>query len=183
MATLRASVRATLELAESPHQLIRAVNRQLCIDTSGQGNFASLFFLRVDISAKELQWVRAGHDPGILYNPATKEFTELKGKGLVLGVDRDYKYQTETLVLEDEKYVLLIYSDGAWEVENQQGEQFGKHRLMENIAANSYLPPVDLLNHIIESINNFRGTAPLNDDITLVALSIDGASYESSEQG
>jgi len=175
MATLRSSVRARSEQEESLHQLIGAVNRQLCCDTIGQGNFASLFFLSIDNSKKELQWVRAGHDPAFLYHPLRKEFTELKGNGLILGVDSNYEYQTSRLAFNDDKYVILVYSDGAWEIENKQGEQFGKHRLRESVAANSHLSPVDILQSLTESIHEFRGDAVLRDDITLVVITIDGA--------
>jgi phosphoserine phosphatase RsbU/P len=181
MATLRALVRARIDQPGSPHQLIADVNQQLCRDTSQAGNFASLLYLTIDAARQELQWVRAGHAPGILFNPASGEFMEIEGKGLVLGINSDYQYQTNTLALAREKLVLLIGSDGAWEVENEHGEQFGKQRLKDTIAANSHLPPSTLLCCIISSIDDFRGRAALHDDITLVAITIDGATVALSD--
>ena len=41
-----------------------------------------------------LEWVRAGHDPGIFYDPARGLFEDLAGPGLALGVDSQWNYVT-----------------------------------------------------------------------------------------
>ncbi len=181
MATLRALVRAKIDQPGKPHELIAAVNRQLYQDTSQSGNFASLFYLTIDGARQKLQWVRAGHDPAILFDPKTGKFMEIKGKGLVLGLDADYQYQTSTLNLSGGKRILLIGSDGAWEAENEQQEQFGRQRLRSCIAENHQLPPVELLSCILTAIDDFRGSVALHDDITLVAITIDGGNPGASE--
>ncbi len=181
MATLRALVRSRIDQPGSPHQLIADVNLQLCRDTSQSGNFASLFYLTIDAARQELQWVRAGHDPGILFVPARGEFIDIKGKGLVLGLDADYQFQTNTLALAGEKAVVLISSDGAWEAENETREQFGRQRLKDIIAENHHLSPSALLECITAAIDEFRGSMALHDDITLVAITIDGATSTHSE--
>jgi sigma-B regulation protein RsbU (phosphoserine phosphatase) len=181
MASLRAFVRAEIDQQGSPHELIADVNQQLCRDTSQSGNFASLFYLTIDAAQQELQWVRAGHDPGILFAPARGEFMDLKGKGLVLGLDGDYQYQTNTFALTGEKTVILISSDGAWEAENETREQFGRQRLKDIVAENYHLPPSALLECITAAIDEFRGSMALHDDITLVAVTIDGTVYSHSQ--
>lgn len=181
MATLRALVRAKIDQAGEPNELIADVNQQLYQDTSQSGNFASLFYLSVDAARQELQWVRAGHDPAILFDPERGEFMELMGKGLVLGLDVDYQFETNTLSLGMGKCILLIGSDGAWETENEQNEQFGKERIKECMIENHQLPPSDLLQCVLTSIDDFRGSVALHDDITLVAITIDGGTTSVSE--
>ncbi|MBU0944315.1 MAG: SpoIIE family protein phosphatase [Proteobacteria bacterium] len=172
MATLRALVRAKVDQPGIPEEMISGVNQQLYRDTAQFGNFASLFYLCIDRAGQELQWVRAGHDPAILYFPESGEFIEIKGKGLVLGLDASYQYQTNTRALAKEPVVLLIGSDGVWETENEKREQFGKQRVRDIMAANYHLPPKALLRCIIESIEQFRGSTPLQDDITLVGIAL-----------
>ncbi len=43
----------------------------------------TLFFFLFAPGALELQWVRAGHDPALLYGPAADHFEMLKGDGFV----------------------------------------------------------------------------------------------------
>ena len=172
MATLRALVRANVDKTGNPDAFITMVNQQLCRDTSESGNFASLFYLRIDVAKQELQWVRAGHDPAILYYPKSGEFVELKGEGLVLGLNPKYSYQSNTLTLTGERLVLLIVSDGVWESVNEKDEQFGKQRVKDIVEKNAYLAPHALLKNMSNSIEQFRGGAALHDDITMVAVTI-----------
>lgn len=173
MATLRALVRAYVDQPGDPKDFVAGVNRQLCKDTSEFGNFASLFYLRIDISEQVLHWVRGGHDPAILFYPAIGKFIELRGAGMVLGLDPEYSYQTNSFALTGERLIILIGSDGVWESVNERDEQFGKFRVKELIEKNSHLAPQALLESISSAIEQFRGRAPLSDDITLVAVSID----------
>ena len=69
--------------------MIDDVNRLLCDDTSQTSSFMTLFFLAIDTATKELQWVRAGHDPAIVYDSSMDSFDELRGKGIALGVDAE----------------------------------------------------------------------------------------------
>jgi len=182
MATLRALVRANVDRPGAPEELIARVNQQLCLDTSEFGNFASLFYLRIDADERELQWVRAGHDPAILYYPESGKFIELKGEGLVLGLDDEYSYQSNSFALTGERLILLIGSDGVWESVNGNNEQFGKQRVRDIIEENAHLAPHDLLGCINEAIEQFRGNTALSDDITLVAISIDDSVADLSKK-
>ncbi len=173
MATLRALVRANVYTGAAPDMLVSNVNRQLCLDTAEHGNFASLFYLHVDVAKKRLQWVRAGHDPAILFNTVTNTFSELKGNGLVLGLDPEYQFQTNSIEFGSERLVVLMGSDGVWEAVNEDGEQYGKQRLKQLVQENADLSPREMLHVINESISKFRGTAALCDDITLVSLVLD----------
>ncbi len=173
MATLRALVRANIYGGDRPEAIVSRVNRQLCLDTAEQGNFASLFHLFVDVTGQQLQWVRAGHDPAILFNTVTGTFSELKGEGLVLGLNPEYVFQSNTIRLNGERVLLLLGSDGVWEAVNEKNEQYGKERLKELIRANRECSPGELLQLVNESITRFRGGVALCDDITLVAIVID----------
>jgi sigma-B regulation protein RsbU (phosphoserine phosphatase) len=74
------------------------------------------------------------------------------------------------LPVPEKDQLILIGSDGAWEVENEHGEQFGKERVRQILAENSDLQPNQILQIIVETIGEFRGKTPQNDDITLVVV-------------
>jgi sigma-B regulation protein RsbU (phosphoserine phosphatase) len=170
MTTVRALLRCRVFLPGRLDQIMNDVNRLLWRDTSKSGNFVTLFYLEVDRLHNIMSWVRAGHDPALVYSPADREFTELKGTGLALGVDADWSFEHYELPVPDKDQLILIGSDGTWEVENEHGEQFGKERVGQILADNSDLQPNQILQIIIETIGEFRGKAPQNDDITLVVV-------------
>ncbi len=173
MTTVRALLRCRVDLLGSLDEIINDVNRLLCRDTSRSGSFVTLFYLEVDRRQNTIRWVRGGHDPAIVYSPGSRQFSELKGNGLALGVDVNYRFEYNELPVPDAEQLILIGSDGAWDVENEAGEQFGKDRIGRLLAANSDLQPDAILNNITEQINAFRGATPQNDDITLVVIKTD----------
>ena len=93
MASVRGFLRARATLSQSPAEIITGVNRLTSVDTAETGQFMTLFYLVLDHQTNRITWVRAGHDPGLLYCPATDRFEELSGTGLALGVDEDWEGQ------------------------------------------------------------------------------------------
>ena len=130
----------------------------------------TLFYLEVDRRQNSLRWVRGGHDPAIVYTPSRQEFSELMGAGLALGVDAKWNYEYNELSVPDEEQLILIGSDGLWEICNAAGEQFGKERIRKILAAKSNLQPDAILQAIIDKIDAFRKETPQNDDITMVIV-------------
>ena len=64
MATVRSSLRQRASLPGSTAKIISDVNRQLVKDVEDSGQFMTMFFLALDTATRQLEWVRAGHDPG-----------------------------------------------------------------------------------------------------------------------
>ena len=121
-------------------------------DTMKSGNFVTLFYLEVDPGRDTLSWVRAGHDPAIVYYPSNGEFSQLKGKGIAMGIDETCVYEYNEQPIGQEAQLILIGSDGAWEVENQAGEQFGRESMKRILADNCTLHPAEILQSIVRSI-------------------------------
>lgn len=92
MATARAFLRQRSALPGTISQVISDINRQLARDVVDFGSFMSMFYMIIDKTNKSLKWVRAGHDPAIFYDPNTDKISELKGAGMVLGVDENWQY-------------------------------------------------------------------------------------------
>ncbi len=170
MTTVRALLRCRISKPGCLGEIIGDVNELLCRDTMVTGNFVTLFYMVVDVESGIASWVRGGHEPAIVYSPVTATFSELKGKGVALGVDAGVNYEYNQISLPDEEQLILIGSDGAWEIENEDGEQFGKDRLRQIIAASSDAHPEKILEIIVNEIASFRGAAVQSDDITLAVI-------------
>ncbi len=169
MASIRAFIRCRTALPGSPAEVINDVNELLCKDTERSGNFVTLFYMVLDRDKHKVHWVRCGHDPAIVYNVADKSFSELRGEGLVLGFDSEWKFRESSISLHEES-IILIGSDGAWETENENGDQFGKERLKQLIAQHCTKSSQEIITAITEEVTKFRGKQPQSDDITLVVV-------------
>jgi sigma-B regulation protein RsbU (phosphoserine phosphatase) len=170
MATTRALLRSRVTQKGSLSQIMNDVNKLLCMDVRDTGSFVTLFLLMVDVKKGEVQWVRAGHEPAMMYNPEQNKIIELKGKGIVLGLDSHWEY-TETVYGPVPKgTVILIGTDGAWEVENNAGKRLGKKRVEKVLQQSVLLSSEKIVASIISETKEFRGEVSQNDDITLLVL-------------
>lgn len=170
MASIRSTLRLRKKLGGTSRRLICDVNRQISEDFGESGNFISLFYLAVNPDDKTLEWVRAGHDPGFLYDPDTGNITELKGDGLVLGLDPDFEYPVNRKSGLKENQLILLFTDGVWEAHNEKGESFGKNRLKQSIQQVADQSCETIIDHIIHDIMQFSEANQVEDDLTLVAI-------------
>ena len=172
MASARSSLRLRKSQPGSPGDIVTDVNCQICDDFSSSGQFISMFFLVIYLDENRIEWVRAGHDPALLYDPETDHFTELKGKGMVLGVDDAYHYQTEQFRGVRPGQIIVLFTDGIWETHNSGGEKFGKERLKEVIRKTAEKGTETIVSSILEAVKIFRQALEPEDDMTLVVIKI-----------
>jgi sigma-B regulation protein RsbU (phosphoserine phosphatase) len=134
----------------------------------------TLFYLTIDPGNDRIDWVRAGHDPALVYDPARDEFQELKGSGVALGVKEDFTYQENNMGGLTNGQIIAIGTDGIWEAVNSQGEMFGKERFRNIIRKNARAGSSDILNAVYNELSQFTRGQKSEDDITLVIIKGDG---------
>jgi len=148
------------------------MNRHLSQDVLDTGRFMTLFYLTLDPQEDQIGWVRAGHDPAIIYDPARDTFEELKGSGIALGVDESFTYPENHKTGLSEGLIIAVGTDGIWETCNQDGEMFGKERFREIIRQNANSGARDILNAVYDEVNQFATGLKAEDDVTLVIVKV-----------
>ncbi len=172
MTAARAFVHLSAREYHGPAQLLTEVNRYITRDSDATSRFLVMFFLEIDEQAKTLKWVRAGHDPAILFDPTRGEFEELNGEGMALGVVDDYAYQ---MYARDEwapGSILVIGTDGIHESRNNQDTMFGQDRLKNIIRENAKGSAQEIQSVVLKELKSFRGDVPQEDDVTLVVVKL-----------
>ena len=170
MATVRSSLRQRASLPGSTAGIITDVNRQLVKDVEDSGQFMTMFFVTLDTESKKLDWVRAGHDPAIVYDPGTDSFDRLEGRGIALGIDGEWIYEDNEKALFSKGQIIFLSTDGVWEVQNQKGEMLGKEPILNTIRENASSNATHILDAVFDSLNTFIGEARIEDDITSVVI-------------
>ncbi len=173
MTTARAFLRMRASQPGTLSEVISAMNHHLAQDVLETGRFMTLFYLTLDLEQKTLGWVRAGHDPALLYDPALDRFEELKGKGIALGVQDDFFYVENKKTGLAPGQIIAIGTDGIWEALNGQGEMFGKDRFREIIRRTAGEPAGNILSAVYDDLNQFTMGQKSKDDITLVIIKVD----------
>ena len=170
MASVRSALRQRLASPGSIAQMISDVNHQLAGDFEDSGQFVTLVYLAVDPVKKKIEWVRAGHEPALLYDPAANDFFELAGSGMALGVDRHCQYEKNCNDGVSRGSIIVLATDGVWETRNASGQMLGRRAIYDIIRKNSMAGAGDIIKAIFEQIGKFRKSAEPEDDITLVVL-------------
>jgi sigma-B regulation protein RsbU (phosphoserine phosphatase) len=172
MASARAALRLRASLPGGPAEIIADVNRQFTADVEDSGAFMTLFYLAIDSTRAKVRWVRAGHDPAMLYDPASGRFEELGGQGFPLGVNADAVFEEREKKTQKPGEIIFIGTDGIWETAGPDGRLFGKEALQDLIRSSSGRSAREITQIILQALETFRmGTKP-TDDITMVVIKI-----------
>lgn len=174
MTTARAFLRMRASQPGTIGEIVSAMNSHLARDVVDSGRFMTLFYLTVEPSARRLCWVRAGHDPALLYDPATDVFEELRGEGIALGVIDDVRYLEYCREDLHNGQVIAIGTDGIWEAFSIHGEMFGKNRLRACIREHAAKSGSEILAAVYQELKQFTAGRRNEDDITLVVIKVDG---------
>ena len=171
-ALLMASARAVLR-ANAPHQdsatgVLSAVNRQLSADSAG-GRSLTLFYLQLQADNHDIDWISAGHEPALIYDPAADSFTLLDGEDIPLGIDAEWTFTGQTATLPDGG-VFVAYTDGIREAQNDAGEHYGLDRLKKVIRDSHARGSTALLDAILADLVTYRGKIKAHDDVSLLVI-------------
>ena len=172
MTTARAFLRMRASQPGSISDIVTAMNNHLAQDTLDTGKFMTLFCLTIDPEEKYLEWVRAGHDPALVYSPDQDGFEELKGSGIALGVSDGVRYSENRKSGLVNGQIIAIGTDGIWEAFNTAGEMFGKERYQDIIRTHAGKSADQILDAVYRELNDFTLGRKSDDDITLVIAKI-----------
>jgi len=172
MATSRGFLRQRAALPGSIGAIVTDVNRQLIGDVADSCSFMTLFYLQIDLDTRALKWVRAGHDPGLIYDPDNDDFVALDGRGAALGLNPDAIYREYRRSDLKPNQIIVLGTDGIWESFSPAGEMFGKKRLERAIAHYRASSARDIMLAILSELEDFQQGRPAEDDITLIVIKV-----------
>jgi phosphoserine phosphatase RsbU/P len=153
-------------------EIISEMNHRLTLNVFDPGRFMTLFFLAVDLEAHKLRWVRAGHDPAVLYDPNRNTFKELRGTGVPLGLDESFEYEENSMPGVGGGQIIAIGTDGIWEARNKHGEMFGKARFKDALRRLADMKVEEIIEAIFGELKEFTTGVQPEDDVTLVVMRV-----------
>jgi phosphoserine phosphatase RsbU/P len=89
--------------------------------------------------------------------------------GLALGVLEDFDFQSKKLKMKNGDQ-LLLYTDGVVEAFNMEEAAYSEDRFENFLNENLQLSPEALIKKSFADVNDFKGSAPQSDDITLLGI-------------
>ena len=171
--SFRSAFRFFLEELDLPiHENFARVNRSLHDELSRTGHFLSAIYATYHKRDRTFRYVNAGHHPPLIYNTHSGRFREFEDEaGLLIGVLPEWEYQTSELTLEAGD-LLLLYTDGIIEAENQSGAQYELERLQDSIKRHAARSTKELYHYLLREVYIFQDEQYNQDDITLTLMKV-----------
>lgn len=168
MANVQAALRALAPLRLPLKELISRIN-DIVFQNTTPDKFVTFFCGLLDLESGVVEYINAGHNyPILIRKNGSVEL--LREGGLILGfTDIIYEYEQGRKFLERGD-MLVCYTDGVSEAINENGEEFGEKRLIDELAALSDKNPDEVLNAIVSKVKEFAGEALQFDDLTVSVI-------------
>lgn len=168
MATLQSSLRTRLNgngsAPPSAARLVSQLNQYLYANTSAE-KFSTLCLGLYDESDGSFSYSNGGHLPPVLVRAGGIQ--RLDVNGTVVGAFPFAEYGESRIALEKGD-LLVFFTDGVTEPENEYGEMFGEERLLDVLVRNAHLGEEEIVRTVIESVRDWTGSEELQDDLTLL---------------
>jgi sigma-B regulation protein RsbU (phosphoserine phosphatase) len=168
MATLQSSLRTYLNAGSdgrlSSSWLVSRLNQQLFATTSPE-KYATFCLGLYDELSSLLTYTNAGHVPPLLVRNGAVQ--RLDVNGTVVGAFPLSEYGQSCVALEPGD-LLVCYTDGITEPENEYGEMFGEQRLIDLLSKNAHRSEAEIVEMILEGVRQWTASDELQDDMTLL---------------
>ena len=168
MSSLHAACRALVRRVHAIEDVTGILNETF-VETTGAGVFVTMLVMLVDPIGRRVHYIRAGHNPALMVSTDGKQAIFENGGGPPVGLFPDLKFRREIAGI-DSGSVLVLYTDGVTEAEDDVGQQFGMDRLIKVVSGARAAPASRIHTDIRAALKDFVGDEPTHDDSTLVVL-------------
>lgn len=174
MAVARSIARSEARDHQTPQEVMRETNRWIAHDIPPRA-FVAMGYATLDVRSRRLALANAGQLAPLRRTAADGEiaYLEVPGNTLPLGIAPDTPYATLEVPLAAGD-LLLFYTDGIVEAQNKERHLFGFERLEAIVRDCGDEAPREVIARIVAAVAAFSGRRPQHDDMTLVAIRIEG---------
>jgi len=169
MTLVRTVLRAETARGGSPGEVLTRSNRLAWEDLSESGLHATALMLRLDARTGRLEHASAGHVRPIHWSAASRAFVDRRDGGAPLGLFADSAHEACNVAFGGGD-VIVLYTDGIVEATDENGEAFGRARLVALAHRLRRRPAAVVLRALWRAVDSFRGSRSLRDDATLVVI-------------
>ncbi|MFO7865056.1 MAG: PP2C family protein-serine/threonine phosphatase [Salinivirgaceae bacterium] len=164
MSNFQANLRALLGENQSLTDVVIKLNERVMKNANGE-KFITLFIGRYNTDTRHLEYINAGHNPPIFYEPTGYQVQYLKTGCTGVGMFDELPSIELGEVYTTPGTRLLLYTDGMVELENEKMEEFGTG-IMEHILVQKH-DIEEIVNKTIHELDQHKGSGNYDDDVTL----------------
>ncbi|MEO1626495.1 MAG: GAF domain-containing SpoIIE family protein phosphatase [Bacteroidota bacterium] len=170
MANFQANFHSLIQQRSTLDHFVLELNRSLYRITKGD-KFMTFFIAEFDGNTRQLRYVNAGHNPPLL---VMEQVLYPLNKGCtILGSFKELPGEVEVGQMQlDEEALLLMFTDGLTDIQNESGNFFEDHLLKEFLKSNYTSSAGEFNQRLMDYINEFKGQRNYPDDFTMLTCKI-----------
>ena len=165
----RAYSRASFNERDNLETILKNINQSFAEDLTPE-RFATFVAVVCEEGEDEVELISAGHGPLFVYSSETKSCNYVDSQALPLGIVPELPEARPIKIGLTPGDIVFLITDGFFEWENKNGEEFGADRLVKIINDNSDREPEIIIAELYESVLRFAEGAPQKDDLTAVLI-------------
>lgn len=123
----------------------------------------------IDPAARTLTVANAGHPFPILVRQGITH--PILAEGPQLGDSRQARFEDSQIEIQAGD-VMVCFTDGVPECENDKGERFTERRLRSVVQRSATMGAAAICESLVDALTRFRGAQPAGDDLTMVVMSV-----------
>ena len=165
----RAHARSIFDAQPDLTRAMAKLNETIWVDHA-RGRFVTLVAAVCSVNGQEVEVLSAGHGPILFYSRASDSFSEVNAQAVPFGILPTFSPEPPSRIPFQKGDMLLLSTDGFFEWENKDGEQFGIERLMSSLRASKDRSAGDIIRSLHEAVLGFSGGTSQQDDLTAILI-------------
>lgn len=172
MTKLQTMIKLSCMDDKTPKEILVDINRRI-YEELDKSWFVTITLALFDIEERKLTFCRAGHMPILLASNGT--VLAYRTQGLGVGIEKGLIFE-KSLIEEEVSLkpgqIFAFFTDGITEAMNERSELFGDDKLNEILKNKSQVRSAEIVDEVWHSVETFRGTAEISDDMTMVVVKV-----------
>lgn len=167
MSNFQATIRVLSGFRTSLKEIVVDLNKRVMANAKGE-KFITLFLGKYNHESRKLTYINAGHNPPVLLNGNKIEM--LQEGSIGLGMFEELPWVREAEVIVEPESILVCYTDGVVEAEDNDGRQFGTQNLSEILIDNRNLNMKELNAEFQMKLEHYKNSKKgFSDDVALLS--------------
>ena len=167
-ALCRAYARASF-LSDGHDRVLERLNSLLANDLADD-RFVTFAVIFLNPANSEIKVLSAGHGPILWYRRAMNKWENFEAQGIPLGMIDGMPYEDSHLKALKAGDMIVLVTDGFYEWQNPENEEFGIERLKETIHQSRDSSAEEVIAQLYAAVKLFSKGTEQKDDLTAVVL-------------
>jgi len=152
----------------SPMQVVKLINERFSERFKGKGIFLTMFCVYFDAHENILTYTCAGHEPPFLIDRDGRQISLIDTQ-LIVGIVPEYPYR-EFVVPFEPGSMLCVFSDGAVEATNGEGEMLSRSGIAEILGRYYTRSPEEIIVCFLEELKEHCAGEPMRDELSILVV-------------